>query len=266
MANVEGNEIALRSVLGQNLPAPRDGSDARSDNDARPAFITADYNLLPNYAESVAPSWCYGVTYEGAGGNEYPGADTGPIAVSWGTAAQPGSAESILYPGQTLSFPRAARRVFARFLSDPNYLVRNCKLTWKLDPYAAKTWSPGAAVSVVGANGYGINESYPWSAPFPSFVLAPRTQLMVEIRNTSTVQVNYQLVAFGFGTSLVVDTANIAAGGTFKAMYGPGIVVASLPAGFSGHCMTFPEVMGIFVLPAAPPGPGDTLGISYWYR
>lgn len=263
MANVEGNEIALRSVLGQNLPAPRDGSDARSDNDGRPAFLTANYALGSTYGESIAPAWCYGMTYEGPGLGAAPGDDVGPIFVSWGTAAQPGSAETILYPGQTLSFPRAARRVFGR--TEHPSGGASAKITWKLDPYAAKTWSPAGTVSTVQQAGAGNNVTQ--ALPIYAGAL-PRTQLIIDIENTSTVAVTYTLYGTLMGPSglLVLDTAVIAAGANLRLMYGQGIVIASLPAGFSGHCMAFPYSVEFTVTPNAPPAPGDVCHLSYWYR
>ena len=266
MANIEGNEIALRSVLGQYKTLPRDGTDARTDNDNKPPFFTQDYVIPGSYSENLAPSWCYGLTYEGCSLEGAPVDSEGPLFVAWGTLAAPGTSESILYPGQTLAFPRGTRRVFVRRVPSVSYAY--VKLTWKLDPFASKNWSPGAETVVKPDTGTGVDRNSIISPIIPAaggnLFTYPRTQLLVKVENITTVNVLYSLV-LNVGTGIQIDSATINVGNSATFMYSPSLVVASLPAGISGHNTVFTGSTVIVCQPAAP-SVGPIADVTAWWR
>lgn len=278
MANVEGNEIALRSVLGENLPKPRDGSDAREDNDNKQPFKTVTYETnVFGFSENIAPAWCYGMTYESdvapnpANSNSYtennPTRDQIPIYVAFGVRPETPFEGAVLYPGQTLNFPRGTRRVYVRkdFVVSGNQFV----ITWKLDPYASKTYSPAGAVATQLIRGDGIDQDSPnggdrWSLnPVLPKTVFPREQLVISINNVTAVAVNYSLSLEVAGQ---IDAAVIAAGTTRVFMYSPSLIVASLPAGVTGHNTVFSASAQISCTPAAPLPPGAFLIGRVWYR
>jgi hypothetical protein len=268
MANIEGNEIALRSVFGQYKTLPRDGTDARTDNDNKPPFFTQNYVIQPAYSENLAPSWCYGVTYEGSSIEGAPADNEGPLFVAWGTIAQAGTSESILWPGQTLSFPRGTRRVFVR-RSAPAVQEALVKLTWKLDPFAWKNWSPGAETVTKPDTGTGVDANSVISpiirAPGGVITSYPRSQLLVKIDNVSTVPVDYSLI-LNVGTGIQIDSATINAGNNRTFMYSPSLVVASLPAGVSGHNTVFTGSASIVCNEGAPAPAGPLAVVTAWWR
>jgi len=276
MANIEGNEIALRSVFGQNLPAPRDGSDAKTDNDNRPPFFSSDYTLAPSYSDNLAPSWVYGLTYEGAATNKgqfqpFVESDYGPIYVSFGnvTAAGAGNAETILYPGQTIRFPRASRRVFIRAsqTSGNAYI----KLTWQLDPYADKHSSIASPLEVEGWEGRGFAPTIYDVAALPVYVY-PRTQLFVYVQNNTLVDVNYYLYWNPPGNPLspleIDRELTIPAGAQRMFFYGPGVVQPAPLAAFQRmHAVALPgPYLQVQAAPVAPIGAGENVKIGVWYR
>lgn len=273
MANVEGNEIALRSVLGQNLPAPRDGSDARTDNDNRPPFFTSIYTVQPTISENLSPGWVYGLTYEGSGPpnaayEPFVEQDYGPIFVSFGNKTEPGvgQAESILYAGQTMKFPRGARRIFVRSSNNQTAPIR---LTWQLDPYADKHTSASVLNQTQAWEGLGFAPTIYDVAQLPVYVY-PRTQLVVNIQNNTLVTVNYSLDWNPFGTgALQIDRElGIPAGAGLFFFYGPGVSTpVPIPAQQRAHPISFPgPSMQITAIPTAPIGVGENVKIGVWYR
>jgi hypothetical protein len=270
MATIEGNEIALRNVFNELDPRSRDNTTAKNDNDTLPPFYTATYELAQVYGASLAPSWVYGLTYEGPGtatGTTYdPAANTsGPIYISWGTASGgAGSAEAVLYPGQTFEFPRAARRVFVRSaVAGPNNTVY-VQLTWKLDLWARKTTSVGDTVDVSLWSGTGETATSP---ALPQSGVArevnARSSLFVLCDNVSSTNLTYELLVEG--TQFVIDTATINAGQRRVFHYGAGIGT-NLPAGQQGHNFAFPARVRFQFIPAAPIVPGEFIDLSWWAR
>ena len=262
MATIEGNEIALRNVLDTIHPKPRDGSNAQGSNDNNgPPFFTADYHLLSNYSEQLAPSWVYGLTYEGPADSTNPSfpvlAPLDRIFVSWnvGNTTQ----ETILFVGQTLFFPRGARRVFVRCPSSvPQAFV---KLTWQTDVYAQKTSSPNTYT--VGVNpGFGGSFSGLFADWLP-FGVPANTQLYVAINNASSVPLTWRLVS---NAGVILDSAVQAAGVVRNYHYGPG-VSSPFPANTQGHGICLPgPLVQLIILPNAPLAPGDQLQVEYWFR
>ena len=140
MATVKGNIEALQEVASQLFPPVRSGQAAHLDQDtAGPPFATRDLDVTGSYDLAnptfTAPSWVYGLTLDSC--------ESGTsVFVAFGstvpgdleaTPQSPTGPECTLVPGQTLSFPRGARRVFLR--SDVSQVIR---VTWTLDRFADK--------------------------------------------------------------------------------------------------------------------------------
>lgn len=154
MATIEGNEVALRNVLGGIVPPVRNGQSATvSQDDVGPPFYSTTVMLstsyTPNAPNTVAPGWVYGLCVDNV-------ADGVTVYASFGTGSR--ASETVALAGQVMLFPRGARRVFLRADTASQVTV-----TWFLDRFADKRYSPkppGAAsvavvntVSVQGVNG-----------------------------------------------------------------------------------------------------------------
>jgi len=266
MATIEGNEIALRNVFDELVPRSRDNTTAKLNNDSVPPFFTQQFELSTAYGNNLAPGWVYGVTFEGPGSGyaaDLP-ASWSPIFLSWGTTSGIGQSESILYPGQTIEFPRGARRVFVRSSIPPAQGSAIVYLTWKTDLWARKTDSGGTQSQVQLGIGNGV-QSAGQLLPQSGFTFdaSPRSSFLGVIENTASVGVTWQVLIGG--TQYVLDTSTIPAGATRIFHYGPGIGT-TLPAGQQGHNFAFPQTITVLVTPNAPIAPGDTVGLSWWAR
>lgn len=134
MATIEGNEIALRAVAAELIPPVRAGVDARADQDsAGPPFITRTVTVPTTYTPSnpntVAPGWVYGLCIDAQA------SEAATVYVAFGTASPSFETQAIV--GQVIVIPRGARRVFLR-----STIQQNVTITWFLDRYADKRYSP----------------------------------------------------------------------------------------------------------------------------
>jgi len=274
MATIEGNEIALRNVSDEIAPRSRDNTTAKANNDSLPPFFTQTFEITNAYGTNVAPSWVYGLTFEGPGLENPAGPIAGnpanmptswaPIFVSWGTTGGAGQSESVLYAGQTIEFPRGARRVFIRSSVLPGAGPAIVNLTWKTDLWARKVDSSGTQNQVQLGIGNGVQASNP-ALPQSGilFDASPRSSFLGVVDNTASVGVTWQVLIGG--TGYVLDTSTIAAGVSRTFHYGAGIGT-SLPAGQQGHNFAFPQYITVLITPNAPITPGDSIGLSWWAR
>jgi hypothetical protein len=272
MATIEGNEIALRNVFDEYNPRSRDKSTAQENNDTTPPFITQSYEINANYGVSLAPSWVYALTYEGPG--QWPGVPWWqtqqqpgglPIMVSFGAAnGSAGGAETVLYPGQTIEFPRGARRVFVRAANLlPTQLNYGwVELTWKTDLWARKIDSSGNIVSTQLVNGNGVPViGNGWG----SYNCSPRSSLIIGIDNDNTTVATDLRIEWGDNSQFTLATGSCPAGQQRVFHFGPGIGT-NLPANSFGANITFPSFVTFYVSPAAPPPPGESCAIGWWVR
>ena len=133
MATIEGNEVALRNVLGAIVPPVRNGQAATvSQDDVGPPFYSATVALstgyTPNAPNTVAPGWVYGLCVDNV-------PDGVTVYASFGNGSN--ASETIALAGQVMLFPRGARRVFLRADAAATVTV-----TWFLDRFADKRYSP----------------------------------------------------------------------------------------------------------------------------
>lgn len=274
MATIEGNEIALRNVFDDMVPKSRDNSTAKVNNDSFPPFFTQTFELTNGYGTNLAPGWVYGMTFEGPGIANQNGPIFGnpanlpnswaPIFVSWGATSGNGQSEAVLYPGQTIEFPRGARRVFVRSSIPPFVGSAIVALTWKTDLWARKTDSSGTQNQVQLGIGNGVQASGPGLPQGGiQFDASPRSSFLAVLENTASVGVTWQVLIGG--TGYVLDTSTIAPGVTRTFHYGPGIGT-SLPAGQQGHNFAFPQFITVQITPNAPIIPGESVGLSWWAR
>lgn len=139
MGNVEQNAAALRQVAAELRPPVRSGQQASVNQDeAGPPFASRVVDVTNSYdptnPATVAPAWCYGLTVD-----ELP--DGGWLFVAFGSTVpgsiapggSPTGPEVTLQAGQSIVFPRGARRVFLR--SD---VPQAARVTWMLDRFGDK--------------------------------------------------------------------------------------------------------------------------------
>ena len=252
MANVEGNEIALRSVAAELIPPVRSGQDARTNqDDFGSPFTTLEYAVDDTYSIidpltfvaqagiSFAPSWVYGMLLEPSWGglNETSrsgsGVDAPRYYAAFGTNTKKNEVE--LQPGKVLSFPRGARRIFIR--SNSNVPTR-IRVTWIVDRFAA--------ISNSGANGVDVSRTWFGDGTIDSVALVAQvlsqtiTQLdgysnyCCFLQNNLNQQVTYELELAGS----IIDSGTVNVGATRLVSYGPG--VGNLAGAMVGHGIVIP--------------------------
>lgn len=256
MANVEGNEIALRQVASELFPPVRSGQNALIDQDTfGPPFVTTtETNVSTTYSTtSIAPGWVYGLILEKS---EYAGdyVSDNPVPpeffVSFGTAST--ANETLIQYGQELLFPRGARRIFLR-CSQPNHGV---KITWVTDRFARKALS-GTSLPTITRTWRGDRnfESLDMAAGVTTVIAFDSyTWFSAVIRNTSAATAaTYTLQWYG----ITLDTGAIPPSSVRVVSYGPG--VGALAAPFVGHGIVLPAGAVEFYV-TSPPG----VGIIEW--
>lgn len=139
MGSIQDNATALRQVASELRPPVRSGQSAETNQDVSgPPFASRVVDVGTSYdianAATVAPAWCYGLTVDElpaggwlfvAFGNIVPG--------SLSPGDSPTGPEVTLQAGQSIVFPRGARRVFLR--SD---VAQPARVTWMLDRFGDK--------------------------------------------------------------------------------------------------------------------------------
>lgn len=139
MGSIHENATALRQVASELRPPVRSGQAASvSQDDSGPPFASRVVQLGASYdptnPATVAPAWCYGLTVD-----ELP--DGGWLFVAFGSVvpgaltpgASPTGPEVTLKAGQSIVFPRGARRVFLRC-----DVPQEARFTWMLDRFGDK--------------------------------------------------------------------------------------------------------------------------------
>lgn len=252
MANVEGNEIALRQVASELFPPVRSGQDARTnqDNFGTP-FTTLTYVVNDTYeildpitglgqaGVSFAPSWVYGLLLEPSWGglNETSrsgsGVDAPRYYASFGTTQKTNEVE--ITPGKVLSFPRGARRVFLRSNTNVPSTIR---VTWIVDRFAS--------ISNSGADG--VDTCRTWfgdgTIDTISVVAQPVSQLIAQLdgytnfccflENNLNQPLSYELSLF----ARTIDSGTVPVGAVRLVSYGPG--VGNLAGVMVGHGIVIP--------------------------
>jgi hypothetical protein len=139
MATIQGNLEALLAAARQLFPPVRGGQNAEASQDeAGSPFVTRVVTLPSSYnannPNSVAPSWVYGLCVDAC-------ADNQTVYVAFGTASAQN--ETIALPGQVMTIPRGARRVFLR----SNDTINPVTVTWFTDRFADKRYSPKTPIT-----------------------------------------------------------------------------------------------------------------------
>lgn len=261
MATIEGNEIALRKVAGELQPPVRAGQEAKLDQDTLGnAFVTFVYTTTITYpSDSIAPSWVYGMTYERNTTflPKYSDSQSDDsILVAWG--GQTTLNEARLFPGQTLEFPRGARKIYIRTDQD---VVTGPKpeITWRLDRFARKTWSP-SKIELATSRGSPLPATLLPYTGSQTFEVESGAQLFAYIENSSANAITWQMQSKG--GLVVLDQGTVGAGVTRLLAYGPG--VGNLPAGlgWQGHGIVVPGDCVIFSIITGAPGDNFRFGSS----
>lgn len=216
MATIQGNLTALLDAAAELIPPVRNGQNARVTQDEMGgAFATVQATLTQDYdpanANASATSWVYGITLEGSS------VDTteNPVFVSWASASN--AREAALIVGQTLRFPRGARRVFLRSATG----TQNVAVSWHLDRFATKSSAspfvglpPPQETQVESVEQEGQLELSTNYLP-----LDGRKHVLVEVLNASTDPTTVEVVA---GSRVIASWAAPAGIWTYKSI-GPGL-------------------------------------------